>query len=223
MDLESYIEEAVSKHDLPKAAARRMKIFLLDGCSPLPVNIDEALSRILSAAANLRSSDDNEARRLKRYDDVIRSVNSLKNLVEAMRLMAIGPIVGSSDISNPTGTHRPLYISLDLGLRQRRKHYHGHVLFQAIVLPDSFVRGLSANSDGKTGGGGVKIAEGGRYDELVCQYSCPCFGFFDRMLLTICYFARFPPHRFADTGLLVTLALPYLIITPRRISQRYVF
>jgi hypothetical protein len=33
---------------------------------------------------------------------------------------------------------RPLYLKLNLDLRQGRKHFHGQLFFQAIVLPDDF-------------------------------------------------------------------------------------
>ena len=54
----------------------------------------------------------------------------------------------------------PSYISIDLGLRQKRGNFSGSTFYQAILLQDAFFE------DGDKANGKVRIAEGGRYDDL---------------------------------------------------------
>ena len=72
---------------------------------------------------------------------------------------------------NTASTIRPTYVSLDLGLRQRRRHYHGGVIFQCVGLPDRFFRQILAEENNDVlvslSGRGMKIAEGGDYTDYV--------------------------------------------------------
>lgn len=176
LDFKTQIEAAVKSQVLPKSAAKRLKVFLASGCSPLPANIVEALDMILFATDKVRLLDGkNQAtdpRRLKRYEEIARIVKSLKNLVQLMTSMGIGPVFGSSNEVTSNVASRPLYLALDLGLRQKRKHFNGQLFFQAIVLPDNFFDTDPSEQDTKNRksilGLGSKVAEGGRYDDLVC-------------------------------------------------------
>ena len=121
-----------------------------------------------------------DARRLKRFDDVGRSLKGLKALGDLLSSIGIAPCFGVPrvDQDSKSRLNRPLYISLDLGLRQRRKHVHGLVLFQGIMIPDDYFEhhdGQFESNDGfiSPSGRGSRIAEGGRYDELV---SFECIG-----------------------------------------------
>lgn len=179
-DALAHIDAAVESRALPQSAANRLKLFLTAGCSPLPANFIDALDTILLATDKLRVFDAEsrvaEPRRLKRYEDIARIVKSLKHLLLSMCTMGIGPLYGSKHESQNGLTSRPLYLALDLGLRQRRKHFHGQLFFQAIVLPDNFFGTTSTETSDQEAsqksvsivGYGMKVAEGGRYDELVC-------------------------------------------------------
>lgn len=177
-DVKGQIEEVVKNGVLPMSAARRLEVFLTSGCSPLPANIDDALEAILVATGKVRLLDaKNQAtdpRRLKRYEDIARIVKSLKRLVLLMESMGIGPVVGSKNNATGTVASRPLYIALDLGLRQKRKHFNGQLFFQAIVLPDNFFDTDPSEEDVNNRkpilGLGTKVAEGGRYDDLVSEH-----------------------------------------------------
>lgn len=173
-DLLAQIEATVKSKALPKYAAKRLEVFLTSGCSPLPANIDEALDTILVATGKLRLLDDKDQRtdprRLKRYEDIGKAIRSLKQLVLLMSTMGIGPILGTKKAAINSLASRPIYLALDLGLRQKRKHFNGHIFFQAIVLPDTFfeMNVSEQNSNRKSILGlGTKVAEGGRYDDLV--------------------------------------------------------
>ena len=65
----------------------------------------------------------------------------------------------------------PAYISIDIGLRQKRAHYSGRLYFQAILLQDDFFQNGEKTTNKKYGGKGTRLAEGGRYDDLVRQVS----------------------------------------------------
>ena len=173
---ESYINAAVESQTLPKAAAKRLQLFLSAGCCPLPANVDDALDTILAAAGKLRQLDAQnqvaDPRRLKRYEDISRIIQSLKSLIFLTKTMGIGPVHGSEKETQESVTSRPLYIALDLGLRQKRKHFNGQIFFQAIVLPENFFEKTACDPNAQDKNQsiveqGTKVAEGGRYDELV--------------------------------------------------------
>jgi histidyl-tRNA synthetase len=156
--LERQLETAVSSHGLPAAASNKLRAFITKGCMPLPCNVEEAIDKLQAAVAYLLSTDKEarvDARRMKRYDDIGRNLNGLKHLVATLSTLGMSPLLGSGKHGRAaTRVSRPLYISLDLGLRQRRKHFHGQLMFQCIAIPDDYFEG-------------IKVAEGGRYDDLV--------------------------------------------------------
>lgn len=178
--LDDYVASLIETHGLPKFAAQRLRIFVLSGCFPLPSHFDEALVCLQGATARLRLMDvstKSDPRRLKRYDDVERGINSLQTLYQTMTTLGVVPlneVDTSMTVDEVTQLSRPLYVSLDLGLRQRQKHFHGQLFFQAFVLQDNVLlnevnkrRGIGELESPSPAYLGSKIAEGGRYDELV--------------------------------------------------------
>ena len=173
--LSRLIEVAISEYDLPKIAAAKLRAFLNSGCLPLPLNVNEALDALQNGAKKLRSMDDQRyamPKRQKRYEDVARGLRSVRNCINAMDAMGIDAN-GNESEKGDTNHHPPAFISLDLGMRQSSHHYHGHLYFQAIMLtedPDSVISNDTLLSgEGK----GIKIAEGGRYDDLVRRFRPP--------------------------------------------------
>ena len=71
--------------------------------------------------------------------------------------------------SNSKNISYPAYVSIDLGLRQKRGNFSGGTFFQAILLQDTFFE----DGDDKANGKGIRIAEGGRYDDLVRHFRPP--------------------------------------------------
>jgi hypothetical protein len=180
-DARSLIEANVNSKVFSKSCGKRLELFLTSGCSPLPANIDEALDTILVAIGNVRMLDakdqGTDPRRLKRYSEIDKCVKSLKHVVFLVKTMGIGPIHGSKNTSASSVICRPIYLALDLGLRQKRKHYNGQLVFQAIVLPDNFFEidpSEKGNNRKSILGLGTKVAEGGRYDDLVGSFQLYC-------------------------------------------------
>ena len=175
-NLENQLADAVANQSLPLPVANRLRVFITKGCMPLPSNVNEAVEKLASAVAHLRSSDKEakgDARRMKRYEDIGKILKNLKYLFGSLSALGIAPLLGSGKQTCGTRVSRPLYISLDLGLRQRRKHYHGHIMFQCIVLPDTYFEDISGADIEQTNevvvsgtGPGMKVAEGGRFDDL---------------------------------------------------------
>ena len=166
--LEELLEKAIDEHGVPKAAASRLRVFLYAGCSPMPLDLSAAIDALEGATKKLRSMDDprqHTTRRNKRYEDVARGLRAMRNLNSAMMDLDIIPTRHEQDAE--ARFQSPAYVSLDLGMRQRLKHYHGHVFFQAILLPEDLESIMSNDALLAGGGRGIKVAEGGRYDELV--------------------------------------------------------
>jgi hypothetical protein len=142
--LDEYIASLVETHGLPKVAAQRLRIFILSGCFPLPSHLGEALECIERAMARLQQLDlkgVTDPQRLKRYDDIGRGIKSLVTLDATMKTLGLVPLneVDTAGVELQQ-LSRPLYICLDLGLRQRRKHFHGQLFFQAFVLQDDVLQ-----------------------------------------------------------------------------------
>ena len=175
--LERQLEDAISKHGLTATGANRLRAFVTKGCMPLPCNVMEAVEKLQGAISYLRSTDKEakvDARRMKRYEDSTKILKGLKGLFASLDALGVAPLFGNQ--GGVAGVNRPLYISLDLGLRQRRKHYHGQVLFQCIALPDYYLDEIPAVEDHNDfvispAGPRIKLAEGGRYDDLVSSSS----------------------------------------------------
>lgn len=108
------------------------------------------------------------------YSEATRCINQLRHLIKAMEALGI---VATSNMESLLGGIQknmsyPTFISIDLGLRHRRNHYSGRLYFQAVLLHNDFFRTNGENNLYTTFDGmGTRIAEGGRYDDLVRQVS----------------------------------------------------
>lgn len=168
------LEKATRDYELPREAATRLQIFLSSGCLPLPSDFYHALDSLQNATKRLRSLDENNAvsaRKNKKFEDVGKSLRTLRNCMDAMSAIGIFPL--RTKDGEKSNVHQPLYVSIDLGLRQKRRHYHGNILYQAILLPDDFHTIRTNDVLFGSAGKGIKIAEGGRYDELVRRFRPP--------------------------------------------------
>lgn len=141
--------------------------------------ISESIKKMHNADMN-SSSHSAEVKNLSRncFGEAMRCINQLRQLLRAMDALGI---VAALRLESPQDGLKkkvsyPAYIAIDLGLRQKRKHFSGRLYFQAVLLHDDFFCGngessLNLTFDGK----GTRIAEGGRYDDLVRQVSFDCY------------------------------------------------
>jgi len=175
------LENLTAHLGLPQASSASLRTFILGGCFPLPSCISDALEAVRSSLHRLLQSQGKEVdpRRARRFEDAGKGLVHLIGLTQLIASIGIGPLFGSQ---GPSGTlNRPLFISLDLGLRQRRANYHGHTLFQCIALRSDYFEDADQESDVpetndtilSSSGPGAKVAEGGRYDDLVRHYRPP--------------------------------------------------
>lgn len=163
--LDTVLRDAIDNHGMSIAASKNLTSFV-ESCLPLPSDIVEAISVLQQAVVKLRKKD---ARRSRRFEDAARSLKSILNLLELLGKLGICPM---QNVTSEVNSSRPMYISFDLGLRQRRKHYHGGLIFQCVALPDSyFSKRLTSDEHNESivspSGRGIKIAEGGNFSELV--------------------------------------------------------
>lgn len=177
--LESLLGEAVSKHGIPRAAADRLKAFV-ESCMPLSPDANECIEMLessVSLARGLDGSGGMDPRRARRFEDAGKSLKSMKDLLSILELTRLQAAVSGGISPCESNVSLPLFVSFDLGLRQRRKHYHGGLIFQCIVLPDNGFDSLDIDEDNDTiisaSGRGIKVAEGGNYSDLVRKYRPP--------------------------------------------------
>lgn len=175
IDFKNYLGIATERHGLPKASADRLLIMFTKECLPLPpADADKACEVLHDGIERLRHADTQSKAlsrgKLKRFEDAQRSLKSVRLCVSLMKALGIQ----TSSSTKQEKNHRissPSFVSFDLGFRQRRKHYHGHLLFQAIAMSSNYVKETSnkhENLDVIFGGGGAtRLAEGGRYDDFV--------------------------------------------------------
>ena len=186
-DLDSCIENLTSNHNLPPESASRLRTFL-SGCLPLTCKIENCLNSFQASTNKLKAIDiqrEMDSKRSRRYADIAKHIGLLRRLIQAMRAMGILPLIdvlAANKTKSPQGDSRvslPVFISIDFGLRQRRRHMHGQIFFQAVILPeDYFIDVIDTNfEDNETllsaQGVGVKVAEGGRFDDLVRKFRPP--------------------------------------------------
>lgn len=201
--LEDFLLAATEHHGLTKFAANKLRILFKD-CMPLPLNMNLATKVLKDSLVKISKSHDGkepDTRWFKRLEDVRRILNNLEKLAETLDSAGITPLSNSrtGDTSTNGSYNLPLFISLDLGMRQRRKHYHGQLLFQCIAIPSNYFDTVRPSDDESfitndsilsSSGKGIKIAEGGRYDELVRKARPP--GNFGSALLNSYTAARIP-------------------------------
>lgn len=164
--LDILFSEAVSFSEMPQSAADRLKAFV-KCCLPLPVDVNASIECLKKAIIKIRGigGDNVEQRRVRRFEEALKSLGSIKDLYAMIQNLGLDPLTSQPQVRKGQFC-RPLYISVDLGLRQHRKHYHGGILFQCIVLPDDFFLGnLNPDDTNDTltspSGRGTKVAEGG--------------------------------------------------------------
>jgi hypothetical protein len=204
--LENLLEEAVKNHGLPQIASKNLKIFLTHDCLPLPTDVTKALQNLQQAAKKIRSMNEKN-RKSKRFVDIAKGIKSLQNLVNT--LQELGIIISPNESqSRSHGMLPPAFISLDLGLRQRQKHFHGQLYFQALLLPDNWQdNALEFNSNDTLLSHpkqAVKVAEGGHYEDIVRRFRPP--GNFGSVQLDkytsapipFCFGTRFFVRRFVE-------------------------
>lgn len=170
------LEKARQEYSLPVEAANLLKIFLTCSCLPLSIDSHKALDALQEAAKKIRLLDEENvvsSRRHKKFEEIGRSIRAIRNCIDAMSVLGIKSLYIPSDKVQGRKVHQPLCITIDLGLRQKHRHYHGNIIFQAILLPEDFQSIKSNDILIGSGGKGIKVAEGGRYDDLVRRFRPP--------------------------------------------------
>lgn len=167
-EINKRLSHAVSAHDMPREAARKMELLFME--SPLSPRAGDGVLYLQRTLSKLRYiENESNPKRLKRYEDAARNLKVLSDLVFLLEFH-LQPHFSRAQVGE-TRYSRPLFISIDLGLRQRRRTYHGGVVFEAIVLPSNYFsdQTLQETNDElvMTSGRGMKVASGGDFSELV--------------------------------------------------------
>jgi serine/threonine protein kinase/histidyl-tRNA synthetase len=175
--IDEAFEKAVQDHGLPQDAAHRLRTYLsAPNRRPLSSNIDVALNAVEEATRKLRIRDVHDgatdAKRTKRYEDIGRGIRMLRKLLDAMRACRVGPSAKANKEVGDNGDFlNPSFISLDLGLRHKRRHFHGSIYFQVMVIQRSRLKNGGDEVAEKLEP--VLFADGGRYDDLIRRFRPP--------------------------------------------------
>ncbi len=172
--ISSTLEELIRRQGMPKTSADRFLMFV-SKCVPLHLDINTSIEMLKHGLSELRKLEPKVAdpKRLKRFEDAAKSLKSVKNLVESLEKMHIGPLLfGKKTEGGQPLMRRPLFIAFDLGLRQRRKYYHGGSIFQAIILPENYFSS-PCDPEEHHDNLGTRVAEGGYYSDLVRRFRPP--------------------------------------------------
>lgn len=173
------LSEGVQSQGLSQEAADVFRALVKD-CRTSSGCVLANLDRIHLSLQKMRSTI-RDQKRMRRFDDADKSLRSLKQFLKTMKDLGIEPVYGPkgfASMDEHKAHRRPLYVSLDLGLRQRRKHYHGGVYYQCIVLPNNYFDvplNMDENHDSLVSptGKGIKVAEGGNFSDLVRKHRPP--------------------------------------------------
>jgi histidyl-tRNA synthetase len=172
--LEDFLAEARCDHGLSHSAANRFRGFLRH-CLPLPTNINAALGILRDTMERMVMAHDHQddARALRRFEDATRFTWHLERLVNLLNEIGFSSLVHSTSVLSGNSLNRPLFLCLDLGMRQKRKQYHGGLFFQAIAIPSNFSPQDQDKMVDSSEISGLKIVEGGRYDDICRKFRPP--------------------------------------------------
>lgn len=179
-DLTGLLDTAVAEHGLPNSSAQKLRLFI-ETCMPLPIDVWDAVETLKKAFSLLQGRDPaTDPKRSKRLEEAAKSLRNLSDTFSLLRTLRFAPLISREKVSGDSSDatmNAPLYVSLDLGLRQRRRHYHGGIIFQCVVLPDSYFDHLDAAEHNDAlispSGRGFKVAEGGNFSDLVRKHRPP--------------------------------------------------
>lgn len=169
--IDSSLRQICEEEEIPVQSIQAFSSFLKSSC-PFPSDIREALVSVEKSILLLRTdASHTEHRRIKRFEDAVRQLRYMHDLVATMLAL---DMFEQKDAHGDAIDSQPIGILLDLGLRQRRKHYHGGTIFHYIVLPECPVSDI-AKSREQSGISrrGIRVAEGGNFSSLVRQYRPP--------------------------------------------------
>ncbi|KAG7354267.1 serine/threonine protein kinase [Nitzschia inconspicua] len=172
--LEEFIAEAKSNHGLSSSSSNKFRGFLRD-CSSLPTNIALAIATVKKTLENMSKAGDHqdETRSLRRFDDAARVIRHLERLLKLLNTIGFSSHSQETLAAPDHAISFPLFISLDLGMRQKRKQYHGGLIFQATAIPSNFSDQNRDRMTNENENFGIKVVEGGRYDEMCRKFRPP--------------------------------------------------
>ncbi len=167
------LDRLIDSTNLPKKSSRRLRQFLLHGSLPYPVDANKALDIIYDSARKIHSADINSSKfpeniklsSKRSFDAISRCINHVRYLLKSIDAMGVFTSASRRNtIQNVKNFSLPCYISIDLGLRQKRRHYDGQLFYQCILLRDNFFDEATNCPDSMTNAlsKGVRLAEGGR-------------------------------------------------------------
>ena len=169
--MKSMLNDAVLSHGMSNTSSTRFFAFI-ESCFPLPPNALLAVTTLQQAITKVKSLDDAkiDTKREKRLEDIAKNMRHLKNVILALDILSSTQHTSEQNVIHNHHS-KPLYVSIDLGLIQRRRNYHGGILFQCIALPYDYFDKVDPAEHNESlispNGRGRRIAEGGNYADLV--------------------------------------------------------
>jgi translation initiation factor 2-alpha kinase 4 len=167
--MEEMMLDAERNHGLPHEAVQRLRRFI-GCCGVVSPDASQGIDRIKEGVAQLRQhcikekTKEVDTKLLKRFEDAARSLKTLRDVITSLERF-LEPLASVIPREADRQQSSPLFISIDFGMRQRRKHYHGGIIFQCIVLPDDYLQTSIPDESNEfmisPAGMGVKVAEGG--------------------------------------------------------------
>lgn len=172
--LEEFIAEAKNDHGLSAFSANRFRGFLRK-CLPLATNVNLAIATLKETVEKMSTEHDNQedSRSFRRFEDAARVIRHLERFIKLLTTIGVSALVQSKSITSGDALSQPLFLCLDLGMRQKRKQYHGGLYFQAVAIPSNYFDRDRGKVPKEMDDVGLKIAEGGRYDDLCRKFRPP--------------------------------------------------
>jgi len=178
------LDRLIDSANLPKKSSHRLRQFLLHGSLPYPVDANKALDTIYDSARKIHSTDINSSKfpenikllSKRCFDAISRCINQVRLLLKSIDSMGVVTSASRRNMAQHIQNFSsPSYICIDLGLRQKRRHYDGQLFYQCIFLRNNFFDDAINGPDSITNAlsNGVRLAEGGRYDNLVRAFRPP--------------------------------------------------
>ena len=142
---------------------------------PIRGNLEDGLKSISENANRVKKSYGGGKSTQKKILKAMQRVNTcVRNLQQLILLCKMGGLDLSTNNNNPVSntldsSSSPSIVTIDLGLRQKEKHYDGGLFYTAVLYSSTGGK----KSENQQFNSGLRACEGGRYDELVGKYRPP--------------------------------------------------
>jgi len=163
------LEDQTNLNPLSHESAERLRVLFEGNLLPLAEDPDAALRSIEESAYRVKKSYERGGEVAPKK--VVKALQRCKVCIQNLQKLLVLCKMGGVDLSGRSDSGEnfsPSVVTFDLGMRQKEKHYDGGLYYQSVLFSSSRKKSLNVCFNE-----GLRVCEGGRYDDLVGKYRPP--------------------------------------------------